>query len=133
MCGDECLQTLIQKAREKNKRRRETRERPNSGGAGSDVRRRVRARDNERCRWCGVGENLQVHHILYRSEQGPNTMGNLITLCMECHARAHSNKRLYQPVLRGLIWVYYAQGRMMSVPQFMRWYPELLEEESRVA
>lgn len=54
-------------------------------------------------------------------------MVNLITLCLEHHAEAHSNKRLYQPVLRGLIWVYYVEGKLISVPQFMRWHADYLD------
>ena len=129
VCGAECLQTLVDKAREKHRRRQIQRERPSPTGAGSDVRRRVRVRDGEKCRWCGTSSDLQVHHIKYRSEGGPNTMNNLITLCAEHHATAHSNKRLYQPALLGVIWMGYVGGKMLSVPQFMRWHAALLPAE----
>src|SRR2546421_4043325 len=33
------------------------------------------------------GKNLQVHHILPRSQGGTNDMANLILLCNSCHLR----------------------------------------------
>ena len=52
--------------------------------------------DGERCRFCGTKFNLHVHHIKYRSEGGTDTMGNLITLCVEHHGTVHSDKGKYQ-------------------------------------
>lgn len=36
---------------------------------------------------------LQMHHILPLCEGGDNSDGNLITLCNECHAAAHSGRK----------------------------------------
>lgn len=61
-----------------------------------------------------------MHHVLYRSQQGPDHHSNLVTLCTTCHMRAHGNKRHWQPVLLGLIWLHYAEGRYMTVPEAER-------------
>lgn len=67
----------------------------------------VYERDNGRCRLCGAVDNLQLHHIYYRSERkdlidDPN---NCIMLCHrdfsknKCHKLVHNNKKKYQPML----------------------------------
>lgn len=56
-------------------------------------------RDNNKCQWCGKQENLQVHHKYY--SKYPNNVkvqpwnypnDALITLCDECHQKAHKKK-----------------------------------------
>jgi len=42
-----------------------------------------------RCQYCGALENLQVHHMEWRSHLGPDTLENLITLCSKCHISLH--------------------------------------------
>ena len=56
------------------------------------VYRLVRERDLYRCRACGKAELLEVHHIVYRSQGGEDTMENLITLCKHHHMAAHSSE-----------------------------------------
>lgn len=51
----------------------------------SRVRRDAIARDG-RCRKCGATSDLQAHHVHERVFGGPDTTGNLITLCGSCHA-----------------------------------------------
>jgi 5-methylcytosine-specific restriction endonuclease McrA len=34
-------------------------------------------------------QNLQVHHLKFRSQAGGDEEQNLITLCEECHTRIH--------------------------------------------
>lgn len=36
-------------------------------------------------------KNLQVHHIKRRSQLGDDAMGNLITLCSNCHRQHHGH------------------------------------------
>jgi len=48
----------------------------------------VLIRDNFLCQYCG-GPGDELHHILFRSQQGKNKANNLITLCIECH-RGHN-------------------------------------------
>ncbi|NQU04256.1 MAG: HNH endonuclease [Syntrophaceae bacterium] len=44
--------------------------------------------DNKSFR-CGVPVDGPPHHIIFRSQGGPDTMENMITLCKKCHAKAH--------------------------------------------
>lgn len=67
------------------------------------LRKQIKKRDNHRCKYCGVPDHrrgrLSLHHVRYRSEGGPNTKENLITLCHECHAEVHTDKKRYQKLL----------------------------------
>lgn len=77
-------------------------------GAPPELKRHVRMRDSHRCRFCNLpSSHLEVHHIKYLSEGGPNHPANLITLCDEHHRLVHSDKKKWQPVLLGCIWVQY--------------------------
>jgi len=51
------------------------------------VREQVLARDDYACQDCHKSYNpLEVHHIIPISEGGPEfELGNLVTLCFECH------------------------------------------------
>lgn len=80
------------------------------------VRRRIKRRDDEHCRWCGTSSNLQVHHIEYRSQGGTDEDHNLITLCTEHHMAIHSNKRVYQPLCRAYIWLLYVDEMKVTIP-----------------
>ena len=51
--------------------------------------KRVLERDGWRCRKCGAVENLQVHHKIRRSQQGNDSIENLVTLCARCHMAEH--------------------------------------------
>ena len=46
-------------------------------------------RDGWRCQSCGTMTNLEAHHREFRSQSGPDSEENLITLCAACHARVH--------------------------------------------
>jgi 5-methylcytosine-specific restriction endonuclease McrA len=50
-------------------------------------------RDRWKCRSCGMRNNLHVHHIVFRSQQGPDEAWNLITLCNACHSGIHVDAR----------------------------------------
>ena len=54
-----------------------------------ELQRQVMERDGWRCQACGSIQNLQVHHLKFRSQSGSDEEHNLITLCAECHARMH--------------------------------------------
>lgn len=58
----------------------------------SAIRRLVLKRDGWRCQVCGRLSGLQVHHITFRSHQGPTTEDNLITLCFSCHSHVHEGE-----------------------------------------
>ena len=53
------------------------------------LQRQVLERDGWRCQVCGSMQNLQVHHLKFRSHSGSDEEQNLITLCAECHGRMH--------------------------------------------
>lgn len=49
--------------------------------------------DKYRCKLCGSGKNLQVHHITY--ENFPNeTIDDLVTVCRNCHIEIHEKDNL---------------------------------------
>src|SRR6266851_3688409 len=52
-------------------------------------RQQVLRRDGWRCQSCGTMSNLEVHHREFRSHSGGDSEENLITLCVDCHRRAH--------------------------------------------
>ena len=58
------------------------------------VRRVVLQRDELRCRDCGESADrreLDVHHLIRRSDGGRDEASNCITLCDGCHAARHPN------------------------------------------
>lgn len=83
------------------------------------LRMEVRARDGNKCRWCGK-QGVEVHHIHYRSEGGANEGSNLILLCDGCHRRAHSSKRVWKPILLATLWFHYVDGVALTVPEVAR-------------
>lgn len=67
----------------------------------------IRKRDSQRCVACGIASGaLEVHHIVYRSQGGPDDARNLVTLCRECHRDAHSGRseRLRATELQWMVW-----------------------------
>lgn len=70
-----------------------------------DVYEQVLKRDNYRCKICGNTQSLHVHHIIYRSENKKliNEPSNLIVLCAEHHRLVHSNKHMWQPILKEMV------------------------------
>jgi 5-methylcytosine-specific restriction endonuclease McrA len=48
-------------------------------------------RDCWKCRSCGSRNALHEHHIVFRSQQGPDEAWNLITLCSSCHDGIHKD------------------------------------------
>ncbi len=52
-------------------------------------RREALQRDGYRCALCGSAYGVQVHHRTKRSILRDDRMGNLITLCENCHTAEH--------------------------------------------
>jgi 5-methylcytosine-specific restriction endonuclease McrA len=57
--------------------------------AYDELRQRVLRRDGWRCQSCGTMSNLEVHHQEFRSQGGPDSELNLVTLCKQCHEEIH--------------------------------------------
>jgi hypothetical protein len=55
-------------------------------------KKRVAARDGERCSNCGAGDGLHLHHIKPLSGGGSNELSNLTLLCGRCHSQAHGGR-----------------------------------------
>jgi hypothetical protein len=62
------------------------------------LRELILKRDRFRCRVCGVGRRLVVHH---RDERNAKPL--LITLCIRCHVRLHRSRRLRHWVPEALL------------------------------
>ena len=58
-----------------------------------ELHRQVLERDGWRCQLCGSMQNLQVHHLKFRSHSGGDQEQNLITLCAKCHEQMHREPR----------------------------------------
>lgn len=63
------------------------------------IKKKVRLRDDFKCRCCGSMIRLETHHITYYVN-GQSIVGNetehlnwLITVCEDCHQRIHSDIR----------------------------------------
>lgn len=54
-----------------------------------DRRDRILMRDGYRCRQCGTGKNLRVHHIRYPAVYGTESDDDLVTMCDDCHRKIH--------------------------------------------
>jgi 5-methylcytosine-specific restriction endonuclease McrA len=100
-CTSECMREFLGEKRQKKRdatRQAKRRAKPRVRSIPLDVRAEVYRRDQETCRWC-LRPGEQVHHVIYRSQGGPDTTDNLILLCGRCHERAHSSKEAFQPLL----------------------------------
>jgi 5-methylcytosine-specific restriction endonuclease McrA len=53
------------------------------------LRLQILERDGWRCQHCGRRDQLQVHHIVSRSQLGADSGENLILLCADCHRSTH--------------------------------------------
>lgn len=62
----------------------------------------VLSESNYKCALCGSFMFLELHHIVYRSENKSliDNPDNCIMLCSSCHRLVHSNKKKYQPLLK---------------------------------
>jgi hypothetical protein len=85
------------------------------------VRNAVKERDHHYCRMCGNPRNLQAHHCRYLSEGGPDLETNLLMLDAGCHRVVHSDKKFWQPLLLGTLWMEYFNDVHLTIPQYRRW------------
>jgi 5-methylcytosine-specific restriction endonuclease McrA len=68
------------------------------------LRRKCFERDNFTCRKCKfldkTGYSLEAHHIIPLCAGGEDVLGNLITLCFDCHKFAPNKKEEFEEYLR---------------------------------
>ncbi len=63
-----------------------------SAAAYGKLRRRVFERDGGECIICHAGAT-DVHHVIFRSAGGADSMENCVSLCRSCHSRyAHGER-----------------------------------------
>lgn len=64
-------------------------------------RETIKSLFKDKCGLCGK-QGVHIHHIEYRNEDRSkiDDVDNLILLCLECHAKVHSNKKYWQPRLK---------------------------------
>lgn len=88
-------------------------------------------RDNYTCQCCGTKKGtLHVHHIVYRSQGGTDTLDNLIVLCEKCHKMLHEGKLLeFEIKLKGKKKGQLKHATQMNSirKQLLRHYPEAIE------
>ena len=87
----------------------------------------IRNRDNYTCQCCGKKNiRLEVHHIIYRSNDGTNDENNLITLCEKCHNKVHNEKLIINKKPKKLN-LKYATHMNIIRSQLLKYYPEAIE------
>lgn len=100
-------------------------------GVSGEVRRATFEADGNKCRFCGSSQSaIECHHVLYRSEGGPHTRDNLLSLCSRCHARVHSDKKRYQQLALGVIWLREVeQNRWTTIRMLERQFAKQQQKE----
>lgn len=44
------------------------------------------------CEYCGRTWGIEVHHIKTRGSGGNDELSNLVSLCADCHTKAHNGQ-----------------------------------------
>lgn len=87
-------------------------------------------RDNYTCQYCKgkhKDSKLEVHHIVFRSQNGSDGADNLITLCHTCHKALHSGKISLKLKGKAKGILKYATQMNSIRKQLFRIYPEAIE------
>lgn len=87
-------------------------------------------RDNYTCQYCKgkhKDSKLEVHHIVFRSQNGSDGADNLITLCHTCHKALHSGKISLKLKGKAKGSLKYATQMNSIRKQLFRIYPEAIE------
>lgn len=120
-CTEECFNEWKDRKKPSKRAVKEKREsrKKKKPGTPLHVRLEVKNRDKHVCRWCGK-KGVQVHHVNYRSEGGPDVPENLILLCNKHHDMVHSSKVVYKPILLMYLWLYYTECGQFSMKRVIR-------------
>ncbi len=54
-----------------------------------ELKMKILERDGWKCQYCGRRDELQIHHMIRRSQRGADCEENLIVLCSPCHRLLH--------------------------------------------
>lgn len=87
-------------------------------------------RDNYICQYCNgkrKDSKLEVHHIVYRSQNGSDEESNLITLCHTCHKALHDGKINPKFVGKNKGVLKYATQMNSIRCQLLKHYPNAIE------
>lgn len=90
----------------------------------------IRNRDNYTCQYCKnkrKDSNLDVHHIIFRSNGGSNEPENLITLCRTCHKDLHNGKIKLKVKGKNKGTLRFATQMNEIRSQLLKHYPEAIE------
>ncbi|AFZ71605.1 HNH endonuclease [Natronobacterium gregoryi] len=69
------------------------------GDGWEELRQQTLRRDGYTCTRCGAdGRTLQAHHVVPRSQGGPDELENLLTLCRPCHGVIHQSNSSFDDV-----------------------------------
>jgi 5-methylcytosine-specific restriction endonuclease McrA len=63
-----------------------------SNGSYRKLAAEVLKRDAKTCQHCGCYTESPPHHVVYRSQGGDDSLGNLKTYCIRCHRAIHDGK-----------------------------------------
>ncbi len=64
-------------------------------GGYRELKMKILERDGWKCQQCGRRDELQIHHLVRRSQQGADCEENLIVLCSSCHRSLHAGRGRY--------------------------------------
>lgn len=99
----------------------------------------LKAKGEDRCRVCGYGSNLHLHHIIPRSmwRRGITELLNCIPLCAHCHAGWHHRwLTIYRDVFTPEEWAFISSADLLG-QNVTAWlderYPVPADERTRAA
>jgi hypothetical protein len=88
-------------------------------------------RDNYTCQHCKTKKGtLHAHHIVYKRNDGADTLDNLITLCEKCHKDLHDGKLItFESKLKGKRKGDLKHATQMNSirAQLLKYYPDAIE------
>lgn len=94
----------------------------------SSRRSAILHRDNYTCQCCGKKKcRLEVHHIKFRSNDGTDDEGNLITLCEDCHKGVHAGTIVLNKRPKKSKNLKYATHMSIIRSQLLKVYPKAVE------
>lgn len=90
------------------------------------------------CVACGLGDLLELHHVVPRSQSGDDTAANLVPLCRSCHTRFEAHSSGWERVAAAVrVYVLTNRPRCVYVVGKIGWdrfnarYPLLSEPEGK--